>query len=780
MQRLLKAIIAFTALVLMPAAASAQASIVGTVKDASGAVLPGVTVEASSPALIEKTRSVATNAAGQYAIEDLRPGIYTVTFTLSGFTTVKREGIELAGRFIATVDGDMRVGAITETITVSGAAPVVDVTSSRTETTISGQTVSEIPTSRLYSSLTQLVPALNVQGNDVGGSQGNVFSVFQIHGGRRNEGQVLVDGMSGGYQGMGVSGYAPEVGTAQEIVFSLSGGLGEATTGGPQLNIIGKQGGNTFAGTFFVNGSGSAFVNDNLTPELRAVGLSAPLVPKKLWDINPSVGGPIKRDRLWFFATYRYQMNRQTVASMWDNRNAGDNTKWTYDPDFSKQSEDDGEWRNHSVRLTWQATPRNKIVGWTDLHYNCLHCDAGGSSSGLTFTGLIATREALQRNENHPSSLTQISWTSPVTNRLLLESNVQIGPNFWWGAQQKNSYDPTTIPVQDDGLTIQTPNGPVTYAGLNYRSANWSGHTGFTTVLQGAVSYVTGSHSAKFGARFHQNDSTFPKNYYNNAQLKYNFRGGVPYQLTMYADQASDQNQQQKIFSIYAQDRWTLNRLSLQGGLRFEHLGDYFGDQTIGPNIFVPTAVTFAKGDGPLSLNDIQPRFGASYDVFGNGKTAAKFFIGRYVTTTNTVDEWLFYSPAGNGHFGANTNRPWTDSDGDFVADCAMLNPAANGECGPMSNPNFGKTSNPLTVDPDTTSGWNKREYSWDVTAGVTQEVAPRVSVEVNYIRRTWGNLKTTINRALTPADFDTFVFNVPSDPKLPGGGGYPLTFRDV
>jgi hypothetical protein len=248
----------------------------------------------------------------------------------------------------------------------------------------------------------------------------------------------------------------------------------------------------------------------------------------------------------------------------------------------------------------------------------------------------------------------------------------------------------------------------------------------------------------------------------------------------MYADQASDQNQQQQIFAVYAQDRWTFNRLSLQGGLRYEHLGDHFGQQQIGPNIFVPSAVTFPDQDGPLSLNDIQPRFGASYDVFGTGKTAAKFFIGRYVTTTNTVDEWLFYSPAGNGHFGANTNRPWTDTDGDFVPDCALLNPAANGECGAMSNPNFGKTSNPLTVDPDTTSGWNKREYSWDITAGVTQEIAPRVSVEASYIRRTWGNLKTTINRALTPADFDTFTYNVPRDPKLPGGGGYPLVFRDV
>jgi hypothetical protein len=657
----------------------------------------------------------------------------------------------------------------------------VDVTSARTEQTIAGKTVAEIPTSRLYSSLTQLVPALNVQGNDVGGSQGNVFSVFQIHGGRRNEGQVLIDGMSAGYQGMGVSGYAPEVGNSQEIVFSLSGGLGEATTGGPQLNIIGKQGGNTFAGSFFINGSGSAFVADNLTPALKARGLSTPLKPKQLWDINPSFGGPIRRDRLWFFATFRYQSNRQTVASMWDNKNAGDNTKWTYEPDFTKQSEDDGEWRNHSVRLTWQVTPRNKVVGWTDLHYNCLHCDAGGSSSGLTFTGQVATREALQRNENHPSSLTQISWTSPVTNKLLLDANVQIGPNFWWGAQQKNTYDKTTIPVRDDGLTINSPSGPVTLANLNYRSANWSGHTGFTTVGQGAVSYVTGSHSTKFGARWMKNDSTFPKNYYNDSQLNYRFNNGVPYQLVMYADQASVQSQQQTMISLYAQDRWTVNRLSLTGGLRYEHLSDHFGAQQMGPNRFLPTAVVFPEQEGPLHLSDIQPRMGVSYDVFGNGKTAAKVFLGRYITTTNTVNEWLFYSPAGALNFVSSVNRPWTDANRNYSPDCNLLDPAANGECGPWDNPNFGKAAvQNLTVDPNTTKGWNKREYSWDLTAGVTQQLAPRISLEVDYIRRSWGNLQTTYNRALTPADFDSFTYTVPQDSKLPNGGGYALTLFDV
>ena len=129
MLRCVRTLVVLGSLVVVPATVFAQASIVGTARDASGAVLPGVTVEASSPALIEKARTVVTNGAGQYSIEDLRPGMYTVTFTLSGFTTVKREGVQLSGSFVATVNGDLRVGGIAETITVSGEAPVVDATS---------------------------------------------------------------------------------------------------------------------------------------------------------------------------------------------------------------------------------------------------------------------------------------------------------------------------------------------------------------------------------------------------------------------------------------------------------------------------------------------------------------------------------------------------------------------------------------------------------------------------------------------------------------------------
>ena len=771
MLKFVKAILVLVALVIIPVMANAQASIVGIVRDSSGAVIPGVTVEASSPALIEKTRSVVTNESGQYSIESLRPGSYTVTFALRGFSTVKREGIELAGTFIATVNADMKVGGVADTVTVTAESPLIDTTSSRDQQVISSQTVGEIPTSRQYSAFTHLIPAINVQQNDFEGTNPALYSVFQIHGGRRNEGQVLVDGMNGGYQGMGVSGYVPEVGNAQEVVFSLTGGLGEATTGGPQMNIVGKQGGNQFHGTIFVSGTGSALQGSNLTSDVRAKGLTATNSIKKLWETNLAVGGPIVRDKLWFFGTYRNMVSRQNVASMWVNKNAGDPTKWTYDPDFSKQAVGDGTWNQGNLRLTWQLTPRNKIIVFSSLQYSCINCIVGGDGTGLGFGASISSPEGTMTNENHPSMMTQVSWQSPLTPRLLLEADAQLGPYFWWGSRQRDAFDKTLIPVQETA-------GPI--PNINYRGANWTGHTGYTNIIQGAASYITGSHSAKFGFRWHKNDSTFPKNYYNDSQLKYFFTNGSPTQVTVYADQGSQQEQKQNMFALYAQDRWKIGRLSLNGGLRFERLTDYFPRQQMGPNRFLPTAVVFPAQAGPLDQKDLMPRFGASYDVFGNGKTAAKFFLGRYVTTFNTVDEWSNYSPAGIGHFvSSDAQRAWTDTNQNFVVDCDLLNPAANGECGP-GNPFFGKQISPLTTDPAFTKGWNKREYSWDLTTGVTQKIAQGVSVEVGYIRRSWGNLPAQINRAWTPADFDTFTYNVPADSRLPGGGGYALTFYDI
>ena len=237
------------AVCFLPSAAWAQGALTGAVRDTSGAVLPGVTVEASSPALIEKVRTAVTDGAGQYRIEDLRPGTYVVTFSLPGFRTVRREGIELTGSFTATVTAQLSVGALEETITVTGESPVVDVVNAKQQSILDNEVISAIPTARLYHSLATLVPGVTISGNqDVGGTRGPLTVTFSMRGGPGNEGRLTVDGLSLGasLNGTGVSYTVADVGNAQEVVFSTGGSLGEAENAGPAMNLVPRVGGNRF------------------------------------------------------------------------------------------------------------------------------------------------------------------------------------------------------------------------------------------------------------------------------------------------------------------------------------------------------------------------------------------------------------------------------------------------------------------------------------------------------------------------------------------------------
>jgi hypothetical protein len=758
-------------LLCVSAVAFAQASITGVVKDTSGAVLPGVTVEASSPALIEKARSVVTDGTGQYRIVDLRPGVYTVTFTLSGFNTYRRDGVGLEGSFVATINADLRVGALTETITVSGESPIVDVQSSQATRTIDNELIAAIPSARGYQSFTVLQPGLNVQGADVGGSTGALFSVFQAHGGRRNEGQVQINGLSAGWQGMGVSGYVPEVGSAQEVTFQITGGLGEAATGGPQMNLVPREGGNAFRGSVFTSWAGDGWQGSNLTAEQEAAGLREIGGIVKLWDVNGTFGGPIKRDKVWFFWTGRHTGSRNTVAGIFINKNAGDITKWTYDPDFSRQAVDDNTTKNSSIRLTWQASPRNKFAVWWDEQKTCQSCIGGGFSggaSGALAAGTLA-QEADGSNHN-PIRMAQATWTSPVSNRLLLEAQFGLGPDAWFGdKQRKDGYNPELIEVQENAGILP---------GISYRGQDAQRNYGYLRTYSASISYVTGAHRFKAGGRQQRTNASFIS-YYNNYRLRYIFTNGAPVQFTMYGNHAVDNPFEMYTTAFYVQDQWTLNRLTLQGGVRFEHIGSWYPEARFPVDLYIPTELTFPAQDAGVSPKDINARFGGAYDLFGNGKSSLKASLGRYPTPDNSYGAYGFLQqPA--FRVATNTTRAWNDSffpvgdprRGNFRPDCVLTNQAANDECGP-GNPNFGKAAPFQTYDPKVLSGWNVREYSWDLSVGVQQEVAPRTSVEVTYVRRSWGNQTVTDNRAYSRADYDRFSITAPTDARLPDGGGY-------
>src|SRR2546425_11441168 len=409
---------------LLPSALYAQVTLAGTVKDASSAVLPGVTVEASSPVLIERTRTATTDATGQYRIESLQPGTYSVMFTLAGFSTLKRDEVILSGTGVIKIDADMKVGGVAETVVVTGESPVVDVLSTRRDVTFDNETMRNLPSVRSYSYLLTTVPGLQTNNNNV--NTGPVFAIFPIHGGRGVESRLTVDGLNisnppGGNQ---PSNYVADVGNSSEVTMTTSGGLGEAETAGVQINSVPKQGGNKVSGLLFASGFSEGMQASNYTSELAVRGVTQPNPVYHVYDINAAAGGPIAKDKLWYYMSVRQQGQRQNTLNLYYNQNAGDPNAWTYVPILSQPAYSDRTWENYTPRVTWQATQRNKFSFVWDEQPVCRKCSGTTSLTGSPNFIFPTSPEADGHGEFSPQRVQQARWTSPVTNKLLLEAGV--------------------------------------------------------------------------------------------------------------------------------------------------------------------------------------------------------------------------------------------------------------------------------------------------------------------------------------------------------------------
>jgi hypothetical protein len=779
-----------------PATARAQASITGTVRDMSGAALPGVTVEAMSPVLIERTRVAVSDSTGRYRIVDLRPGTYGVTFTLAGFNTVRREGIALEGSFTATVDADMRVGTIEETITVTGESPIVDVQSVRRQTVIDSDVITAIPVTRSYNSLMQLMPNTITQAgaaSDVQIVPGMV--VFGGNGGRSNEGRVNVDGISVGsaFNGAGVSSYIPDVGNAREVAMIASGGLGEVEGGGPSLNVVPREGGNSFRGSTYLAGVTRRMVDSNYSDALRQRGLAVPGEIRKVWDFNLGIGGPIVSDRLWFFSTAREEGMERGVPGMFANKNAGDPTKFTYEADTSRPAVLAASYRILTTRLTMQATPRNKISLYWDEQRPCEGGAASGfsgsacrtSSEGLVYAGstapptpssspTFAPETAAYRD--YGNRLYQARWTGTASGRLLLEAGMGSYRSRWGGKQVPGLATTDLVRITEQCAAGCAANGNI--PNLTYRSGNWSSNVNWNTQWNAAASFVTGRHNVKVG---YQGALLYDdrKNFTNDHFLSYRTNNGVADQLTQ-SISAFPIRQRVRSDAFYVQEQWTVQRLTLQGALRYDHAWSWFPQQTVGPVRFFPTAVTYPHTTGVKGYHDLWPRGGVAYDVFGTGKTALKVNVGRYLEAAQNAGFFIALNPT--NRLSTVASRSWTDADGDWIPDCNLLSSAAQdlrpsgGDlCGALTNPNFGTTVFASTLDPTLLSGWGVRTGDWQWGAAIQQEVAPRVSAELGYQRRWLVNFSAIDNLARAPEDFTQFGVVAPQDSRLPNGGGYTL-----
>src|SRR5688572_13695568 len=429
----LKLLLLAAAVTLLPtlAYAQVQGTLTGTVRDASGAVLPGVTVEATSPAIQGGVRNVVTDGAGIYRIIDLPAGIYSLSFTLPGFNVVKRDAIQLGGSATLTIPIELRVGDLQETITVTGETPVVDVQTVRRETVLDQDVIQSMPGARTVGNLLNATPGLTVDNNGLNATPTMTF--FSARGGQTNEGRMTVNGLTvaAAFNGGGVSSYILDTVNSDEVSVTVSGGMGESDTGGPVMNLVPRAGGNQFRGQAFYNNAGDWSRGDNISDDLRAVGIRETPGIINAYDTSATYSGPLKRDRLWFLGSIR-KLNTQTaVEGIVANANAGNLSRWDWVRDDSLPARQTQGRSMFIGRATAQITNKHRINFSHEYQHRCEGAPLRRESTDgchtrgedwIASAGLTTSPESATAYIDFPYTLTQGMWTAPVTNKILLEA----------------------------------------------------------------------------------------------------------------------------------------------------------------------------------------------------------------------------------------------------------------------------------------------------------------------------------------------------------------------
>ena len=781
MRGIVRALAAFMLFVLAPGVVYAQATLAGVARDTSGAVLPGVTVEATSPVLIEKVRTATTDDTGRFSIPDLRPGTYKVTFSLTGFRTIVRDGVELAGTAVITVNADMAVGGVQETITVSGDTPVVDLQSTTRQAVMDQEIVSAVPSSRTPFTVGVLIPGVRkgaFTGQDVGGSVVQEVASLEANGGRTSDQRMMVNGVAlssmiaGGWGG----GAVPNATGTAEFAIDVSAVDAQAATGGVRINFIPRDGGNRFSGTIFGSYADGSWASDNFTgTDVQKRGLPVPGTIKANGDFNPGFGGPIKRDKLWFFLSGRSLFADNYVASTFFNANANKPDRFDYVP-TTNQAILHQEQTIYQARLTWQASPKHKF-GMTYDQENFCACTTG---IGPGIGGVITSPEAGNDRRFPLQRFVTVDWSTPVSNKLLVEASGIHRVERWGGMDPQVGKVGNIDHLEPGMISVTDSLSPVTGTGLTYRAAqtynnswNWNIH------YRAAVSYITGSHTFKVGfnnAYGHHENTTYSS---PAAPYSYGFTSMVPTSMTYQLVPRTVEVNVNRDMGLFAQDKWTTGRWTLSGAVRWDSFANSFPPQGIAGTFFGHNINVQYNEIDNLSWNDITPRLGATYDVFGNGKTAFKATLNKYLEglgTTGFGPAQVTDAPNPILSLSTTAGRTWADTDRDFVPDCDLNNFALNGECGPLDNPNFGSVIPTRTYDPDLMKGWGKRSFNWEFTTSVQQEIIPRMSIEVQYARRWYGNIRVMDDLNVTPANYTPVTLNAPADSKLPNGGGYSVT----
>ena len=725
--------------VAFPGFVFAQASaIAGVVRDTTGAVMPGVTVEASSPALIERVRSATSDERGQYKVLDLRPGIYVVTFTLPGFSIVKREGIDLPATFTATVNAELRVGALEETVTVTGASPIVDTQTVLRRQVVGKDVIDAMPTSKNWSTIGVMTVGVSSNQSDVGGSAGEHQNQLKAHGGSFNDRLVQLDGLMNSNMACNYSctGLSTNDASTQELSYEFGAISAEVAGGGVRVNIIPKDGGNRFSGSSFLNFANDKMQGGNVDDTLRAQGIATADSILNIYDTSAALGGPLKSNSLWFWTAFRYWGYQQIRTNTFYESNQ---STFVFTPDLNRPGTETQRNVSLDTRLTWQMSPKNKLSVYGNI----------GPRKTDHWT-LVSTLQPDASNlQNLPkNNFETVTFRSTVSSKLLFEAAMGNMTETW-----------TREPVED---SVTSHGYPVTElnTGVSFRAypANFSSNYTSLRSYRSSLTYVTGSHAFKTGMTLQEGPAD--TDVWTNKDTFLTVRNGVPFSVSVRTTPYTTHERLVADLGVYAQDQWTIKRLTINAGLRWDYLNNKVESQDAPASTWIG-ARHYDELDNVPNYKDLSPRLGVAWDVRGNGKTALKATLSRYVQTS-TVGTARLLNPINTSVNSA--TRSWVDSNNDGIPQVSEL--------GPLSNSSFGQVNVATRYDPDTITGFDKRRNNWEVSTTLSHELMSRVSAEVSYFRRAQGHFTTTDNLDVGPSDFQSYCVTAPKDDRLPGGGG--------
>ena len=580
----------------------------------------------------------------------------------------------------------------------------------------------------------------------------------------------------------GNSSYQLNAATVEEMVLQTSG-ISASERGRPVMNVVPKEGSNTFRTTLTGALSTDSLESSNLTDELRARGLKTSNTTLKIFDESVSVGGPIKQDKLWFFGSFRtWGMARQYAGLYWNRAQQGLQQVLLMPPGAEREvvkvdpwvdrplDVKSGRWEWYDSvagRLTWQASAKHKFNFFMDRQHAC---NCGGTSAS-------SLQEVNNGYRFEPNDFQQLTWNAPVTSRLLLEAGVG-GSVSQWNHFWRTGVQAKTVSISDSGL------------GKSYgSSATYRAHPGYGNryTQRFSATYVTGSHTMKTGVQL---EELFSDVFLTaNGNMSYAFRNGVPQSVTQRTTPYLKQEGAREL-GVFVQDQWRKDRWTFNYGVRYDYINGYvpvhnlpgsprpveeFVDRFPGALLSNPWVGerTFQALSSVPSWSDINPRLGASWDIFGNGRTALKMSIGRYVAKTG-ADVPSDLNPITTSVVSA--NRSWLDANKNYVPDCDLGNFAQNGECGALADQNFGKQNPNINLwDERTLIGWGVRDNNWDTSIEVQHELTQGLSLTGGYYYNTDSVKRVSDNILVTPEDYDLYCITAPTDSRLANGGGYQI-----